>query len=839
VRLQPLEIVFPVGGLHRRFSFQDQPPYTTIDCGNVRPQHAGDSPGTTTMVRRDRGGTRPGFGLAYTGQLNGSNPVRLLAAITPVVSQEVQSWIDLFTSGAPSPFWSWPASANASLDAFLFNIWPLDPQNVVVNEDGKTRVGGIRSTLTYDLDKVYTIRLGCVPYETNDIAPKYYGKYYIFAAMNETTPNAYANGIVVEFNLVTGGTQGDYSGTLKVFKASVEVVSYDLATGGGADEPEELSLTVNKRNVTVKFGTNTLLETEVPETLPTGGRIGFALEVEDVGGDADIAGVVLLDYFQIDYISEQALTLANRYIVVASAGGLLLIENEAMTSFLPASGELTLASDRPIQSAERLGKLFIADYSDIKAQGSDGTIIRVDPVDTTRLEVDTIGDWSQAGIDPSGDVILLQPTGTSTVDLDVYTISSPVGAEQLDIVPRIGTDLGGSGTVFYRIERGPKWFDPIDGRLRHWQTEFNNSGQPKGFVPIGCKAICLYRDRIVLAGAAVSPHIWYMSRQGDPFDFDYGETDVAAAVAGQLSDAGRVGDPITALIPHSDDYLVFGCPSSLWVLRGDPSFGGVIDSLSRTIGIISPQAWCHGQSGEVYFMSYDGLYILAPGAGAVPMPVSREKLPHEMVVKDLDREGYKVHLAYDVRDRGVHIYIAPDNPLKQRIYYFYHVPTQSFWPYSFPQQVDPTAVAALNRRFGSESAVMVGCRDGRVRAFRDAFGVDVDASGNASVIPSHVYLGPFRSPYELDGMFAEMQAFLARGSGMIVWHLRGGDTPEQAYNSTPFASGAWTANASLVSRPRMKAKCVYLQLVNDTANISPWAFENLCIKVAAAGRLRL
>ena len=58
---RPLNIKFPAGGLVRSLGYQDQPPFTTPDCCNVRPRES--------LGERTRGGSRPGVVKAFSQHL--------------------------------------------------------------------------------------------------------------------------------------------------------------------------------------------------------------------------------------------------------------------------------------------------------------------------------------------------------------------------------------------------------------------------------------------------------------------------------------------------------------------------------------------------------------------------------------------------------------------------------------------------------------------------------------------------------------------------------------------------------------------------------------------------
>lgn len=127
-----------------------------------------------------------------------------------------------------------------------------------------------------------------------------------------------------------------------------------------------------------------------------------------------------------------------------------------------------------------------------------------------------------------------------------------------------------------------------------------------------CSIACSWRGRLVLAGDSGSPQNFYMSRAGVPTDWNYGATDSAAAFAGNLSTSGLIGEPITALIPFTDDIMIVGCTHSIWMLQGDPTDGGTIVPISQNIGIIGPNAWCKDSFDTLYFIGTNGLYKGCP-----------------------------------------------------------------------------------------------------------------------------------------------------------------------------------------------------------------------------------
>lgn len=238
----------------------------------------------------------------------------------------------------------------------------------------------------------------------------------------------------------------------------------------------------------------------------------------------------------------------------------------------------------------------------------------------------------------------------------ITTAGGPAEPGTYDITAIVGTTLtispatkNASG-ISFRIQRCPKVYDPVANTLTKWVAT-------TGSVPIGRALIATWRARLVLGGGDTDPHGWDMSRQEDPYDFDYSQLDDAGAVAGSNSQAGKFAMPLTALIVHSDECLITGTIGQFQVMRSDPKIGGRITELSKEIGAVDCLAWCYTAEGYLFWLSLDGLYVMAPGCGGTPQSVSREKLPENLL--NIDRSQYTVTMRYDVRDRGLHLFVTP------------------------------------------------------------------------------------------------------------------------------------------------------------------------------------
>lgn len=457
--------------------------------------------------------------------------------------------------------------------------------------------------------------------------------------------------------------------------------------------------------------------------------------------------------------------------------------------------------------------------------GLDVEMIGVDGTDLT------------GGTDP--DVAVVETTkGSSSTE---HSGAWPMSAVVTTTITLADTLRALSGITF-RIQRSPKKYTGSSNTLALHLTDDDDDGNPKGFVPVGRPLICLWRDRIVYAGGKYTPHIWEMSRAGDPLDYDYGAdpADPSRAIAGSNSEAGALAEPITALIPHNNVCLIFGCSTSLWIARGDPAYGGQIDRLSNEIGVLSAQSWCYSPEDYLYFLSKDGLYIMAPGCGSTPMSISREKLPKELL--NIDTSAYTVTMAYDVRYRGVHIFVSKNSAAtashwfvdtKQTMYG--DVPNASFWPVTLGStNYDPFALHARKNYTSDYSWVILGCRDGYLRRYQHNLAAD-----DGTNFSSHVKYGPLRASTNAysDGMVYDVTGDVAEDSGDIVVTVAVGETPEDAVNNSACATWNWrTPGLQYPQTVRRGGRAYTLTLTGVPGQA--WEIESVACTTGDKGRQR-
>lgn len=358
----------------------------------------------------------------------------------------------------------------------------------------------------------------------------------------------------------------------------------------------------------------------------------------------------------------------------------------------------------------------------------------------------------------------------------------------------------------------------------------------EGEVPTNCPCIARYRGRLVLAGAYDDPHEWFMSRVGDPTDWDYAveEPDEGAAVNGASSPiAYKVGEAITALVATNDECMIFACPTSLHILRGDPRAGGTMNLVSDEIGMVSHGAWCQTPEGAIIFLSHDGLYMLYGGCSTQgPESLSRERVPEDLL--NVDRNEVIVNMAYDVFSRGVHIYLTPHDGSSTTHWYF-DWENRGFWKQTLPATMQPTAIHSRRDWPDDDSVVLLGSYDGYIRWFRRD-----QATDDGTAISSYLYYGPLgegRSFY--DSILDELTGTVALNSGDITWLIQAGSSEEEAF-SDPFdwqPTGTWAApRRNFRYHPRVRGSSFYLKL-SGTSN-AVWSIERVGVRITQRGRVR-
>lgn len=422
----------------------------------------------------------------------------------------------------------------------------------------------------------------------------------------------------------------------------------------------------------------------------------------------------------------------------------------------------------------------------------------------------------------AGDYVVDEAGNRIVFDSIVSTVSGTVGSAMFDAVERNG-DVYVADSVLRRYDPAGKAFSDVVAT--------------SGTVPTGQSLICLYRDRLILSG---SDHVWYACRQGDVLDWDFGDDmdDSGRAIVGELSQAGRIGEPVTALVPNDGDRsMLLATAHGLFIMLGDPATGD-LKCLSDEIGVVAPGAWANSPDGYTLFLSHDGVYFIPSGAVTKPTRFSAAILPDTL--RNVNTATHKVSMAYDAEWRGFHLYLTPVNGTAVGTHWFIDYAAKAFWPVLLPLGMQPKAVARLQASTAC-AEVVLGCADGYLRKFSAAAATD-----DGTEIQSKVLLGPLAiSPdgFE-DAMLNEVHGMIGNSSATLGFKVFSGNYAEEAVDaamayingtSSAFdAGGLWAAGRNRVVRARVRNPWQVICIEGTGA----WTYESVVVTGSILGRAR-
>lgn len=152
--------------------------------------------------------------------------------------------------------------------------------------------------------------------------------------------------------------------------------------------------------------------------------------------------------------------------------------------------------------------------------------------------------------------------------------------------------------------------------------------------------------------------ILYASRVGDVHDWDNSValSDLFGAFFTDGDYKGVIAGPITALMPQNSDVMLVGTVSGTMAMRGHPRQGGVFEPVGNQYPL-GQGAWCQIPDGTILMLTPTGLMSLPATPNAIMAPISRERIPDELIALAYDRADPLVMMEYDVRWNGVHIYV--------------------------------------------------------------------------------------------------------------------------------------------------------------------------------------
>lgn len=349
------------------------------------------------------------------------------------------------------------------------------------------------------------------------------------------------------------------------------------------------------------------------------------------------------------------------------------------------------------------------------------------------------------------------------------------------------------------------------------------------------RLICTWRNRTVLAGLLSEPYNWFMSSEtdSDNWNYDPATSSVAQAIAGNIAEAGEVPDIVTALIPHTDNVLIFGGQKSIHRMSGNPADFGRIDMISDETGIAFGRAFCKDPSGIIYFFGTRG-GIWRIGSTDTPQRIST---PIDAELNQVNLDTHQVQMAWDDDRIGIHIVISPIDATDTATHYWWDAYTDrktsyqvirtpgSWWPMTFANKNhNALCIHVIDSDDPEDRVILWAGRDGYIRAM-DPAATDDDGS----LISSYVLIGPMM----MNGMrfvITDWQAILAADSKDVAWSVLPGECVEAALGADARFSGTFSFGRNHSQSVRSDQHVAFLKLSSSSRALR-WSVEEMMLMV--------
>jgi len=498
-----------------------------------------------------------------------------------------------------------------------------------------------------------------------------------------------------------------------------------------------------------------------------------------------------------------------------------------MTELAAATGDFDTGSS--LDACDAFQKIFIANKTDLKIVDFINTKLTVTALTTAPTRGATV---TQAS---SNATMVVDFVNTAKTEIYGYTTSGT-------FVTTAGYTLSGGGmdpetrvpSAVAEASATPHWYD--------WTV------YPKGTMgtmPTSASIIALAFGRIYLAGFPEDPHQWGATRVFNPFDLNYDAStdDVLRAVAGGYTQAAKCPDIVVGIIPYKDDYVVFGCASSCYVLIGNPTEGEMF-AIKGTGGLLSKFSHSWDSMGNLYLLTNKGLLRIPPGFGP-PENLTIDRWPEFITDLAHNASTDRLTLGYDQKRNGLLVSKTTFSTGANSCWW-YDFSTEGLFPENYP-----TAMA-ITYQFYSDDAeeLILGCADGYLKnhnkTAKDDDGTAIDSYlslgpiplgnspvGEGTIGPIDVVLGGGgASGSETDSDDADYKVFTADTAAELIEKL--------VADGTPIFAGTITGpGRRRGSKRTQSARGVYggVRLENDTASES-WIFECLNVGQKPKGRAK-
>lgn len=865
------QIEFPAAGIDRTMAWQKQPPYTAADMLNVVP--------IGSISGRARGGSRPGLVRAYpNAQFIASGRLGMLNVVHPAFGTNTGEWADRFgtyaTSGQLGSPWAlaWSPEAGAELPDIRENPDGIRMATVVRSDaivgDDQYRAAAVEAATSlpgYDSSKTYSIITKLRPFDWSLTYPydvdisgganpdlAFWGAS-IFCRIAATSTDWKTNGIEVRVEPYYTGVANGWQVRIQVFDSTTLKATRFTPVSSTAAMTVQIDITTSTAQVWfngVSIGGSW-------NTTASGGHVmGFYLYhlQEPMASYIPSTGISVEEFRTEFYLPTASITLEDSpSIISTSINGLLeWIDTAGQVRQAASTSSATLHYTKRLNAVELGGKLWIADNDTTIIQDTGATLNDGSTGSGTGVRLHKAGtEFTGRGITVANHVVTLY-SPSDGVPVGTYKIASVVAASgpTHSYIELADAPASNPTDVVYRVERSAKVFNPgsgANGTLSVWTQDFKGT-RPKGAMPSGCRLIGRFRNRIILAGRPAN--VFYMSREGDPLDWNAGDDpdDPGRAYGGTTGQAGRIGNPLTAIATHSDDFFILSTASELWLARADIIDGSPLLLRSDKVGILSDRAWCTLPNGGMIFLGPGGLYELPPGGAGEPINISDSRLPREL--NNIDLSLYSPMLAWDEDEQRVIIFMggldlwisgAPPGGIT---HWMFDYKRRAFFPWRYAEEIwpEPSAIVTHTPIGETGPKVLQMGYDGIIRYFSNNAGEDYAQPYPAAAdrpnkpIPARVLFGPLKTADDRDVLWSKLKGIMGlHSSPTVTWKLFGADTTENAYetyrdnrdNGTAsyLATGTWTTGRNPIADVRARATVFFLLL--ECTSFQRWEMEEI------------
>ena len=832
------ELVFPFGGMNRRMSYQHQEPYTTPTCWNVMPRDCGQG--------RIRGGSRPGFVLD-------NDLSKDQVTVTP---------IDLLTTASLPPA-TWMKDMGCIEENFVIGQWrrqwntsfaavqPFRLADDIAMADPGTIAGAGYVLSDYNTDAgwkyLVSVRLA-LPRSFGDV------RYILYAMMDDAQPNV-LDSMVATLRLRDDGDSFRYwlrGGRYVNGVWFVGTEDYGTVNGPMALLHFVMMASQGGGNIIcgASWGNRSATAALIQGTAPKGG-IGVAVDAtQTTASGCGISDITV--WYQKP--TQTPNISADMVITRIRMPGLETLHASppvygTIASFKTVSEHITpivtQQFDDALYFAHATSKRAISGYDGQIGNGSGGGYL-------DRFSAPSVNDWIAKGVTTIHALLLRYGTASG-----LYTINSVYQSHlrlSTPITPGGAGDLGSFSGISYEIVPLPLMVVSSRGfgnplQLKSWTYNADGSRWREstvGITPTNCPIVSRHMGRIVLAGNP--PNVWYMSRVGDPMDWDFGADpfDTARAIASTSSnDLGVIGETITAVIPWQDDRSLFCSASGCHMMVGDPADGGVLLDYSNTVGCLGQFAWTLDSSGALYMVSSDGVYRCA-SPNSAPENIS------EAVRRDLscwlDGTGNYITLVWDFDRNGMWLFISPRVPPgsapRRGWHVFWSADTGGWFPISFEDYASqPSCAIYVHSGIVTHRGLLVGTCGGHVA--RVLTNVSADSTRfKCWSVRSGVEIGPIKlgDSDASTGSIEELHLVMDESSsGEVTLGAKMGRDAHHAHTSPSVTLGSFDLKRhpgrQYPLRPRIDGGAAFITL--GSYDKLPWALEMIELVRGRPAEMRL